>query len=236
MGIYEKKNLKNLSIRPGNLRNPSWRTLSARTSTSKGQRLSLAPTMASELSDAEADHDPVIAEYDIYITPPNESQQLYVLQYPNRARDDTSAKRKPPSGMRIKPSSGFMEIDMPIHFTNYDKTRGMRWGESMKQAQEDGVSSFGMAGGFAPFVRARGRHGPVSRRREDGEREAANGDMDIDEPGGPTGRLGAAFEQAREQGRVLASQTLGGQIVDREPGRPLYMVAAFQGRKCCSGR
>jgi DNA-directed RNA polymerase III subunit RPC5 len=189
--------------------------------------------MGSETEGAQTEEDdPVMAEYDICLNPSSDAQQLYVLQYPDRQRHETYKRRKCPTGIRIKPSSGFMELDMPIHYSNYDKSRGMRWGDALKQAQDDGVSSFGISGGFAPFVKPKGRVGAARRGTEHGERVVAEDSTRRDVEDDDLSGEGADqdFEEAERQGRVLNSQTLGGQIIERGSGRPFYMMATFKGR------
>lgn len=187
--------------------------------------------MASDASDSDVDDDPVTAEYDVFITPSPDTHQLYVLQYPNRDRDETFKRRQFPNNMRIKPRAGFMELDVPVHFSNFDKAKGVRWGEALKSAQEDGVTSFGIAGGFAPNMKAaKDRQGPAQRQR--GERTNGDVAMDTDEEEPSSSRkdeLVANFEDSVKKGLVLNHQTLGGQVVGQESEKPIYMLGAFKG-------
>jgi hypothetical protein len=76
------------------------------------------------------DYDPVVAEYDVYITPEVEEQQLYILQYLNRPPDQpfTKATQSQPTELRVKKESGFVEVDIPIDIhQNYNRPAGVRW-------------------------------------------------------------------------------------------------------------
>lgn len=196
--------------------------------------------MSAEINDPEPvmvqdgvekeDPDPVTAEYNVYLTPSDETQQLYLLQYPNRSRKDTFRRHAFPAAMRIKPSSGFMEMDLPVHFTNFDRAKGVRWGEALRQAKEEGISGFGVAGGFANITQ--GKHGALKMKPpkpraagiEDGDMEIDGEDGDQDE----MDKLLENFEDSVEKGHVLSQQTLGGQILKSEAGKPVYMLGAFR--------
>lgn len=127
--------------------------------------------------------------------------------------------------MRIKPKSGFVEVDVPIHVkANYDRQKGVRWGESMRKAREEqGIAGFGMAAGFGS-ASTRGRiPGPPARARDD----AAIGD--VEEEAATLDRLIENFDDANEKGHVMNTQTLGGQVVNDEGGqKPVYMLGAFR--------
>jgi DNA-directed RNA polymerase-3 subunit RPC5 len=161
--------------------------------------------------------DPVIAEYDVFITP-ELTEQLYLLQYPNRSREQPYNERhnSTPLEVRIKPKTGFMEIDISTTvYVNFDKTKGILWGEALKTAKDANINAFGMASGFGKGSRPSDLH--IERHARRGGRgvqtELAN------------------FETANENGTVLNKQTLGGQIIQSEPGMPLYMLGAFRGSK-----
>jgi DNA-directed RNA polymerase-3 subunit RPC5 len=96
----------------------------------------------------------VVAEYDIYIT--SSSNPLYLLQYPNRksSKPYTSAQSSSPSELRIKPKSGFIELDIPRQTDPlFDKVKGITWGDSMRLANESKTNAFGLAAGFGKGVR-----------------------------------------------------------------------------------
>jgi DNA-directed RNA polymerase-3 subunit RPC5 len=122
--------------------------------------------------------------------------------------------------MRIKPKTGFMEIDISttVH-ANFDKTKGLIWGEALKSAKDHGAAGFGLASGFGKGSRSTelyaAERAHISRRREEESAQA------------PLSR----FKEANEDGRVLNKQTLGGQIIKPEPGKPIYMLGAFKGSR-----
>lgn len=178
------------------------------------------------------DDDPVVAEYDVYITPEVEQQQLYVLQYLNRPPDQpfTKATESQPSELRVKKESGFIEVDVPIDIhQNYNRVAGVRWGESMRKTKGFGQKAFGIASGFERAMpRATNRPGadgtpaaPVAPDDDDNFEEYVT-----------------HFEDANEKGHVLNMQTFGGQITNDNGKGPSYMLGTFrdgtQGIAICS--
>ncbi|KAI9723998.1 MAG: hypothetical protein M1812_000716 [Candelaria pacifica] len=166
--------------------------------------------------------DPVVREYDIYITPDIE-QKLLLLQYPNRHRDQpyTAANNAKPLEIRIKPEAGLAEVDVPLNiYANYDREKGVRWGEAMRKSnmEKDG-GAYGLAAGFGLGSTAR-RPARVGISSEDaGSREASQE------------ALLANFDDANNKGRVLNKQTLGGQINPIEGWTPNYFIGAFRGNE-----
>jgi DNA-directed RNA polymerase-3 subunit RPC5 len=128
--------------------------------------------------DADDENDPVVAEYDVYITPENLQQQLYILQYLNRPPDQpfTKATDSQPSELRIKENAGFLEVDVPINLKrNYNRVAGVRWGEAMRKTKGFGQKAFGIASGFERTMprstnRAGGVRGPLRGRQREGPR------------------------------------------------------------------
>jgi len=169
------------------------------------------------------DDDPVVAEYDVYITPDVDEQQLYVLQYLNRPPDQplTKATESQPSQLRVKTESGFIEVDVPINiYTNYSRIAGVRWGEAMRKTKGFGQKAFGIASGFERAMpRASGRPGPDGAPPP---RPAALDDDDNLE------EYVTHFEDANEKGHVLNSQTFGGQIISDNGKGPSYMLGTFR--------
>ena len=175
-------------------------------------------------SDAIAD-DPVIAEYDVYITP-DFPERPYVLQYPNRNREQpySQAGNAQPKEMRIKPKAGLLELDVPmtVHH-NFDRLKGLRWGDALKRAKDNESSTFGLASGFGnagmrPAGNRADRGGTNFHGHEEIEDELAQSGVDN-------------YENMIEKGRVLHEQTLGGLILPSEAGKPLFMLGAFTGGK-----
>jgi DNA-directed RNA polymerase-3 subunit RPC5 len=120
----------------------------------------------------------------------------------------------------MKPQTGFMELDIATNVTsNFDKSKGLLWGSALKSANDSGAAGFGMASGFGKGSRGNELFGAD---REKGRKKR--------EPGAqPSGSSRAKrFEDANEAGRVLNKQTLGGQIVRPEEGKPMYMLGTFR--------
>lgn len=127
--------------------------------------------------------------------------------------------------MRIKPKSGFIEVDVPMNVhANFDKTKGIRWGEALRKAKEEGAVGYGLAAGFnsrSGNARAgwpaRGGGG-VTRDDDESEDEAFE-------------KLLKDFDNSNDKGHVMNTQILGGQILKGEMGKPVYMLGAFRGSK-----
>jgi DNA-directed RNA polymerase III subunit RPC5 len=159
----------------------------------------------------------VIAEYDVFITPDLE-EQIYLLQYPNRLRDDpyNASRGNAPLEMRLKPNAGFVEVDIPLNVVEYfDKLKGIKFGEALRKAKEDGQNAFGVAAGFERMPI------PPSAAGRDGHEDAL-ADQNLE-------NLMQRFEDANDRGHVMNKQTLGGQILRRDVGDPMYMLGAFRG-------
>lgn len=169
------------------------------------------------------DDDPVVAEYDVYITPEADAQQLYVLQYLNRPLDQALSKKNhsEPTGLRVKTESGFIEVDVPVNISqNYNRVAGVRWGEAMRKTQQIGQKAFGIASGFERTMpRAGNRAGP-------GE-GAAPPPVTVDDDDNLEEYV-THFEDANEKGHVLNVQTFGGQILMDDGKGPSYMLGTFR--------
>lgn len=169
------------------------------------------------------DDDPVVAEYDVYITPDSEEQQLYVLQYLNRPPDQpfTKATQSQPTELRLKKESGFVEIDIPIDIhQNYNRPAGVRWGESMRKTKGFGQRAFGIASGFERTM-PRASNRPGAGEGAPAASATAEDDDNIEE-------YVAHFEDANEKGHVLNVQTFGGQILKDDGKGPSYMLGTFR--------
>jgi hypothetical protein len=173
------------------------------------------------------DDDPVVAEYDVYITPEAEEQQLYVLQYLNRPPDQpfTKGTQSQPAELRVKKESGFVEVDVPIDILhNYNRPAGVRWGESLRKTKGFGQRAFGIASGFERTMpRATNRAGAGAGAGE-GAPAASTAIEDDDN----FEEYVTHFEDANEKGHVLNVQTFGGQIQNDEGKGPSYMLGTFR--------
>lgn len=161
----------------------------------------------------------MVAEYDVFITT-DLTEELYLLQYPNRAREEpyNAASHNAPMNIRMKPKAGFIEVEVPLNVKNhFDKYKGIKFGEALRKAKEDGQSSFGVAAGFDKM--------PAPPR-------VAGGTAQIDDFSDHAfDHLLQKFEDANDKGHVMNKQTLGGQVSKREPGDPMYMLGAFRGKE-----
>lgn len=149
---------------------------------------------------------------------PEQSEQSFLLQYPNRDRSKPYGQAgEKPVQMRIKPKTGFMEVDIETNVhSSFDKQKGVQWGQALYQAKESGTDSFGMASGF----------GKSTRSEHFGTDSGANRAN-----AGDTQQALDNFDRSNEEGRVLNKQTLGGQIIRPEKGKPNYMLGAFRGKE-----
>lgn len=154
----------------------------------------------------DEEDDPITASYQVFLNPALPlGRRLLVLQHPNRT-DNTP--RPPPTELRLKEHSGMVEVDMPMdNTTAYDREKGLKWGRTLQNsmAVKNG-GSHGLAGGFGV--------GAVQQRapRKKGDTEE---DDNLD------------WNDAVRQGKVLSTQTLGGQYPDADEVQ--YMVGVFQG-------
>lgn len=167
--------------------------------------------------------DPVIAEYDVFITPEADAnEELYVLQYLNRPAHKPFLKGSAPSQVRVKEKSGFIEVDVPLPLENFNRTAGVEWGEAMRKTKNLGQKAYGMASGFERAMPRVARPGAAA----DGPSAPAQAPMvtDVDD----LREWIHNFDEANEKGHVLNTQTYGGQII-RENGKgPTYMAGTFR--------
>ncbi|KAF8853732.1 hypothetical protein BDZ45DRAFT_677462 [Acephala macrosclerotiorum] len=159
------------------------------------------------------DPDPIRASYDVFIKPHmSGTRQVYILQFSNRdSRQHYSAAHdSQPLNMRVKPTAGMVEIDVPMDVRhNYDKDKGVKWGGAMKKSK----ANHGLPGGFGiggSIASARGKQKNMSEVDEEQQRI-------LDD-----------FEFAVKSEQVLVKQTLGGQTVPNEENTPQYMIGTFQ--------
>ncbi|KAL3427235.1 DNA-directed RNA polymerase iii complex subunit rpc37 [Phlyctema vagabunda] len=170
-------------------------------------------------SDVEfVDPDPIKATYDVFIKPCiSDSRQIYILQFPNRDSKQpySQSNDSQPYKLRVKPQAGMLEMDVPVDaWRNYDKEKGMKWGDAMRKSNKMGQShgmpgGFGIGGAAAPAGRGRGARDELLTPADEG-------------------RILADWSGAVQREQVLTKQTLGGQSVPRETSSPQYMIGAFK--------
>lgn len=171
----------------------------------------------------EDDLDPIVSEYKIYVKPRfKDGKKIYILQFPNRdsKQSYSVANSSLPLELRIKEKSGLVEIDVPVDtFRNYDREKGIKWGEAVRKSDRlkggDG-GSLGLAGGF-------GIGGGQSARPRSAR-------QDTEDEGITQESLMQDFAASVAQGRVLRKQTLGGQTMPKDSTTPQYMIGAFKNR------
>lgn len=174
---------------------------------------------------AKVEDDPVLAEYDVFLTPPMH-EQIYLLQYPNRPRNRPYAAKfgATPEEMRIKPKTGYLEVDINLNTEhNFNKYMGLKWGDAARMSKEvhNSTGTYGPAAGLAP-----GKVRSMNSART--VKDKADRELDFDNDL-------RAFKEAEQANKVHHKQTLGGQIVkhdaEAEMGKPSYFVGAFQGEQ-----
>lgn len=168
--------------------------------------------------------DPVKAEFDVYLTPPMQ-ERIHLLQYPNRPRDKPYNDRfgARPHNLRMKPKSGFLELDIHMHTGfNFNKYQSLKWGDAVQtvKSYQNETGTFGPASGFAV---PRGRSGGRGPLKDKADREQQISD-DLDD-----------FRTAQREQKALDSQTLGGKMLRHdnldEGAQPIYFLGAFQGNQ-----
>lgn len=167
-------------------------------------------------SKEDVDHDPIEAEYDVYIKPqfPN-GRQLYVLQFPNRSSTQpyTEADEAKPTELRIKPKSGLMELDVPMDaFNNFDRDKALKWGDALRYSQENKIQ-YGLPGAFGIGAQ------PAGRGRGRGVKE------ELEDTGGMSD---PKFLAMLQQNRIMKTLTLGGAEGPAESWHPQHMIGVFR--------
>ncbi|KAJ6036722.1 hypothetical protein N7540_001001 [Penicillium herquei] len=159
------------------------------------------------------EEDPVVASYDVFLTDSEISR--YVFQYIDRPQDlpYNARKEQKPLELRMKPSTGLVEIDVPILTgVTYTQEKGLKYGEAMRKsrsAREGG--SFGVAGGFSGGAMA--SSGAVRVKTE--------GPSDVE-----------VFDKKRmvDASSLVTTQAIGGRIKPAEEGDPVHMLGTFKGK------
>jgi DNA-directed RNA polymerase III subunit RPC5 len=178
----------------------------------------------SEGKDLKVEEDPLVAEYDIFITPEN-LKQLYLLQHTNRLTEKHTLipRHSYPRELRSKPGTGFVELDYEIKMDKvYDRFKGANWGQALKDASNTGAK-FGLGEGFGKGGRL--SDGTVKVANERAESPASEGEDEEEE------YASDASDELTGKGELMKFNTVGGQILPPQEGQPYYMLGAFQGGK-----
>lgn len=194
-------------------------------------------TSSDDSSEYEEDdeNDPVIAEYDCYLNG-NVSGERFELIFAGLNKDTkplTGANC--PTAFRIKPESGFIEVDLPINIHHeYDRQKGVKFGEALRKSKALGQESYGPSAGFElKMPRPTKRPGAssaaegTSAEEADAENEEAAKAKELAEQEKQEGYVNN-FEDANEKGHVMNTQTWSGQLISREAYKPNYFVVAFR--------
>jgi DNA-directed RNA polymerase-3 subunit RPC5 len=194
---------------------------------------------SSEYDNDEDPNDPVIAEYDIYLHG-SSTFDLYELRFSGHHKEKAPPMTGEhcPTEIRIKPKSGMFEVDVPINVhQNYDRQKGVRYGEALKQVRALGQTSYGASAGFQramprPTKRpgaSSAAEGPSTEENEAENEEAAKAKALAEQE--KLDSFVENFDDANEKGHVLNTQTWSGQLVGREEWKPNYYVGAFRGNE-----
>ncbi|KAK4227652.1 DNA-directed RNA polymerase [Podospora fimiseda] len=175
----------------------------------------MPPPAKSHTDPNDDEDDPIINSFNVFIKPKlPKNKELLILQYHSMRSHNPSEIQSPyVLEMRVKPESGFYEVDVPIDTSQaYDKAKGMAWGDALHKSNEARKGGgHGLAAGFNLI--------PTSQSGSRGNRRGgAAGD---NEP-----ELNWA-EQLRLD-RVLRKRTLGGQKIKGLHTKD--MVGVFQGQ------
>jgi DNA-directed RNA polymerase-3 subunit RPC5 len=180
------------------------------------------------VKDKRNQKDPVVASYDVFLKSRlKDGKKLYVFQFPNRdaGHPYSAACNNMPLEIRIKKISGLVEVDVPINTSrDYDREKGAKWGDAIQKSNPgkgSGGLGVGLAAGFGVGASQPAR--PRGLRRDQGQEEITQEDLMRD------------WAASVAQEKVLTKQTLGGQILPKDPTKPRYFVGAFRGGKCFHG-
>ncbi|GAB1319674.1 hypothetical protein MFIFM68171_09884 [Madurella fahalii] len=176
------------------------------------------PPRGAPAASKDDDDDPIVASYSVFLKPPlPEHRNLVVFQYVTKTAQDPGQVRMPRvMELRVKPSTGMYEVDVPIDTMEaYDRNKGMAWGAAMKKSMETKKGgSLGLAGGFNiaatpnPAAGRGGRRGAGASNEDDGAQ--------------------LSWAEAVKQDKVLRAQTFGGGRSAEQHTRE--MVGVFQGK------
>lgn len=183
--------------------------------------------------DTDDSDDPVVNEFAVYWTPPSDNE-LYVMSFIGMEKDKALTGSNAPTEIRLKPESGYVEVDIPLNIhNNYDRLKGIKFGEALRKTKGFGQTAYGAAAGFERAMpRSTKRPGAAAAEDADGEEEEEAdqapppivADENLDE-------YLNNFDDANEKGHVLNTVTWGGQIVGRDSWKPNYCIGVFRGQE-----
>lgn len=171
----------------------------------------------------------------------NTTTGVYLLQYPTRPRTSPYIHTAAPTALRVKPTAGFIELDVPTNLGEcVDKSKARDWARALETAESatgKGGTGYGLANGFVGeagggiYGGGHGRGGSnvvgggaVKTDMKNASKRAVNGHHNINE--------GDAMDIDSEEIPTLQTQTLGGLLTPGGgtggTGQPIYMVGAFK--------
>jgi DNA-directed RNA polymerase-3 subunit RPC5 len=179
--------------------------------------------------DSDDSNDPIVTEYDIFINDPDKND-LWLLGFVGRDKSKKLTGPSCPTELRIKHNSGYFEVDMPLDIEkNYDRQKGVRYGEALRKTKNFGQDGYGPAAGFMKAMPKPTKRPGASDDDEHEPDEAAPPVPLIDDDN--VDEWVHNFQDANEKGHVLNKITWGGQMVSQESWKPNYMIGAFRGNE-----
>ena len=190
-------------------------------------------------SSKDEDDDPVIKEYDVYMTPfasPTPSNQpgcptgdsnqaLYWLRYEGIKRENAhcAANENAPVATRIKPNSSFLEVDLPIaDFSSHDRRKARAYGQTLKDT--GGGLNFGISSGFSGSLGRSGGSGHVFTGRENSSKRSTSESKQ--------GHDGIDLNESNEDEDIEMRHTTVGSLISRpKENGGHYMAGIFWGGK-----
>ncbi|KAI9665577.1 MAG: hypothetical protein M1831_001720 [Alyxoria varia] len=190
-------------------------------------------------SSKDEDDDPVIKEYDVYISPfasptplhqPGSSigdsnQALYWLKYEGIKRENAhcAANENAPIATRFKPNSSFLEVDLPItDFSAHDRRKSHAYGQTLKDT--GGGLNFGISSGFSGSLGRMGGSGGVFTGREAASKRATTESKQHSDE--------VDLEESKEETGIEMRHTTVGSLVSRpKENQAHYMAGIFCGNQ-----
>lgn len=156
-------------------------------------------------------------------TSTSKTTSVYLLQYPTRIRQQPYTNASAPTALRLKPTAGFIEVDVPNNLSAgaFDAAKARTWGRAMERAESatgKGGTGYGVANGFVGEGTGGAGTG-TARRKRPGRGEGSGSDIEMGDEDGD-----------HKRSRVLETQTLGGLVTKGGKGSPNYMLGTFRGR------
>ncbi|GAB7362695.1 hypothetical protein MBLNU230_g3003t1 [Neophaeotheca triangularis] len=203
--------------------NPDFEHLTIRSRPEPTKLTSQTAAGRTNSEEPEEDDDPIVAEYDIYLTP-ELAEEIYLLQYPNRSANQPYNSRSgvTPGDMRIKPKSGYIEMELNQNINkNFDLAKAIKWQDSLAVVEAStGKASFGAASGFPDARTKVPRNKPIAPKDE-ADLEARARNLISNQP------------RSSYEDQLMRKQVLGGHVHKHanQTNEPNYFLGAFRGNE-----